>query len=603
MLGTIIGDIMGPGYKPDDVEETSSRFTDEELSLDDVCFSDDEHIAIGDFYDAEATGCEILFDDLDSTGDGLCYAEVASSSKHVDDSVYTGHTVMTAAVAEWLMADEGHTARGLVKTMRIFSRRHPSPKGGYNPRLAQWLASPNPVPYGGRDCDVAVRATPVGLYARTLDEALDLAKRSAEVTHNHLESIRGAQAVATAVFLAKEGLCKEYIRKYIKHKFGYGLDRSVQEAHADGSVDGLSCQALVPVAVTAFLEGGSFDDVVRLAASVGDGSDAAACIAAAIAACHYVVPSSKDGACREKLAEEYDLLRTLDEFEWRYAYGRTLRKMTPADSPYWFWKYGGIRLSYEVRLLRDEVVATFADLALRGFSLEACGAQYGGDSDMRATLLICGGELTRNWLRRGSRAAAMRSKPYNDMFCCNNGRVDWTVVADAFNSLVAELAADVDMRPWLYNYVMHNSRVKVAVTSYRPRFTPDNIACLGYDEVFVFGSNLQGVHHGGAARVAFREFGAVMGQGVGLQGQSYAIPTMQGGVDTIRPYVDEFVRFADSHRELVFYVTRIGCGIAGFSDVDIAPLFAAARYMDNVILPRRFCEVIDIADMAGWRRG
>ena len=126
----------------------------------------------------------------------------------------------------------------------------------------------------------------------------------------------------------------------------------------------------------------------------------------------------------------------------------------------------------------------------------------------------------------------------------------------------------------------------------RPRFTPGKISTLRPDEVFVFGSNLKGMHGGGAALAAWRYFGAKLGQGVGLQGQSYAIPTMQGGPKTIRPYVDEFIDFARQHRELVFYVTRIGCGIAGFRDEDIAPLFAQAVELDNVILPRSFWELI-----------
>lgn len=125
------------------------------------------------------------------------------------------------------------------------------------------------------------------------------------------------------------------------------------------------------------------------------------------------------------------------------------------------------------------------------------------------------------------------------------------------------------------------------------QYTPGNIRALRPGEVFVFGSNLAGHHAGGAARVAFRLFGAVHGQGVGLQGQSYAIPTMQGGVETIAPYVDEFISFAKSHPELKFYVTRIGCGIAGFHDEEIAPLFAAARQLPNVTLPRTFCEATD----------
>ena len=117
------------------------------------------------------------------------------------------------------------------------------------------------------------------------------------------------------------------------------------------------------------------------------------------------------------------------------------------------------------------------------------------------------------------------------------------------------------------------------------RTTPEFITELKPNEIFVFGSNLGGMHGGGAARVAYLKFGAIMGQGVGLQGQSYAIPTMQGGVETIRPYVDEFIKFAEEHQDLTFLVTRIGCGIAGFTDEEISPLFAKAHSIDNIVLP------------------
>ncbi len=117
------------------------------------------------------------------------------------------------------------------------------------------------------------------------------------------------------------------------------------------------------------------------------------------------------------------------------------------------------------------------------------------------------------------------------------------------------------------------------------RTTPEFITSLEPNEIFVFGSNLKGMHGGGAAYIAYRKFGAIMGQGVGLQGQSYAIPTMQGGVETIRPYVDEFIQFAKQHLELTFLVTRIGCGIAGFTDDEISPLFAEAHGVENIVLP------------------
>ena len=124
----------------------------------------------------------------------------------------------------------------------------------------------------------------------------------------------------------------------------------------------------------------------------------------------------------------------------------------------------------------------------------------------------------------------------------------------------------------------------------KSQFTPDFITELKENEIFVFGSNLQGMHGGGAARLAYNKFGAIWGQGVGLQGQSYGIPTMHGGVEAIKPYVDEFIEFAKSHPEMIFLVTRIGCGIAGFRDEEIAPLFQECIEIDNVILPRSFVQ-------------
>lgn len=127
---------------------------------------------------------------------------------------------------------------------------------------------------------------------------------------------------------------------------------------------------------------------------------------------------------------------------------------------------------------------------------------------------------------------------------------------------------------------------------YTGRVTPSWIDNLQENEVFVFGSNLAGMHGGGAARVARLRFGAVMGKGVGMQGRSYAIPTMQGGTETIRPYVNDFIAYAKEHSELTFLVTPIGCGIAGFEPEDIAPLFEKASNVENIWLPKSFWEVL-----------
>jgi hypothetical protein len=144
---------------------------------------------------------------------------------------------------------------------------------------------------------------------------------------------------------------------------------------------------------------------------------------------------------------------------------------------------------------------------------------------------------------------------------------------------------------WLQNFCRNFNKISkiiIKMTS-RPRTSPHQITFLASNEVFVFGSNLAGHHGGGAARLAMN-WGAVWGQGVGLQGQTYAIPTMFDSATEIKPYVDDFLRFAKEHSELKFLVTEIGCGIAGFTVEEIAPLFkpAISENIENIYLPERF---------------
>ena len=125
------------------------------------------------------------------------------------------------------------------------------------------------------------------------------------------------------------------------------------------------------------------------------------------------------------------------------------------------------------------------------------------------------------------------------------------------------------------------------------RITSPRITELQPGEIFVFGSNLEGHHGGGAALLAWKKWGAIWGQGTGLQGQTYGIPTMHGGPDRIKPYVEEFISFARQHPELTFLVTEVGCGIAGFRPAEIAPLFRDAVDVENIHLPQRFWEVLN----------
>lgn len=128
--------------------------------------------------------------------------------------------------------------------------------------------------------------------------------------------------------------------------------------------------------------------------------------------------------------------------------------------------------------------------------------------------------------------------------------------------------------------------------TYNREYTPEFITTLQPNEVFVFGSNIRGMHGGGAAAIAWRKFGAEWGVGEGLTGQCYALPTMEGGVDYIAGKVQAFLACAQAHPELKFYVTKVACGIAGFTIEEIGPLFSNAIHMENVILPREFVEEI-----------
>ena len=166
---------------------------------------------------------------------------------------------------------------------------------------------------------------------------------------------------------------------------------------------------------------------------------------------------------------------------------------------------------------------------------------------------------------------------------------------DLYTSCIIDEYSPIDTpekRQWYKRYCEMEPVGLNKKATYSRRFTPERISELAENEIFVFGSNLAGAHGGGAARLAYRQFGAVWGEGVGMHGRTYAIPTMQGGVKTIKPYVDEFIRFAKEHPWLTFLVTRIGCGIAGFQDRDIAPLFKAAINVENIILPKGFVDYI-----------
>ncbi len=217
-------------------------------------------------------------------------------------STFTDDTVLTMANARWLLEDEQHTPEKLVKMMLDMCWRYPD--RGYGGRFAQWIHADTPLPYNSFGNGSAMRVSPVGYYATTLDEALDLARISAEVTHNHPEGVKGAQATAAAIFLARQGKSKQEIRDYISQTFDYDLSRTLEEIRPTFTFDE-TCQRTVPEAITCFLEGKDYEDVVRLSVSLAGDADTIAAIAGAISSAVDDVPNDISQTVISLLSEEY----------------------------------------------------------------------------------------------------------------------------------------------------------------------------------------------------------------------------------------------------------------------------------------------------------
>ena len=222
---------------------------------------------------------------------------------------FTDDSVMTLAVAKWLLEDPAHTMHHLICCMQELGNRYPN--AGYGGRFRSWLEEEDPQPYNSWGNGAGMRVSPVGLYARTLDEALALAAITASVSHNHPEGVKGAQAIAASVFLCKEGKTKAKIKEYVEQTFFYELNRTIAEIRPGYRFD-VSCQGSVPEAIIAFLEGNSFEEVIRLAISLGGDSDTIACMAGAIAACCYEIPDEIAEKCNSILTD--DLREIQDNF-------------------------------------------------------------------------------------------------------------------------------------------------------------------------------------------------------------------------------------------------------------------------------------------------
>jgi ADP-ribosylglycohydrolase len=206
---------------------------------------------------------------------------------------FTDDTVLTVAVAEavlnrtthaWQLFEDRHNRETYARKIKQYGRRFPD--AGYGQMFKEWLKSDSLRGYRSYANGGAMRVSPIGFAFRTLEEVMREAKLSAEVTHNHAEGIRGTQAVAGAIYLARTTHDKNVIRTFVRQKFGYDLSRPLDDIRPTYSFDS-SCKGSVPQAITAFLESDDFEDAIRKAISLGGDSDTIACISGGIAQAYY----------------------------------------------------------------------------------------------------------------------------------------------------------------------------------------------------------------------------------------------------------------------------------------------------------------------------
>lgn len=238
---------------------------------------------------------------------------------------FTDDTVLTCAVAEWLLKSEGTSKEEsfdiLVSLLKKYGKAHPY--AGYGHMFRDWLNAKEPKPIGSFGNGSGMRVSPVGFYAESEDECLELAKRSAEVTHDHPEGIKGAQAIALAIYMARRGDSKEYIKKTIEDKFEYNLNHDIEDyATLDGTKVvkrahkfDATCQTTVPEAIVAFLKGESYEDCIRKAIIIGGDTDTIADMTGAIAGAYYGVPNWVSEKAMSNLTQ--DLYDAVKKFEAR----------------------------------------------------------------------------------------------------------------------------------------------------------------------------------------------------------------------------------------------------------------------------------------------
>ena len=227
-------------------------------------------------------------------------------------SMFTDDTVMTLAIAKWLCEDK-NSSDVLIKNLQLFGNYYPN--AGYGKMFSKWIRQDSPKPYGSWANGSAMRVSPCAWVANTLEEAQDLAKKSAIVTHNHPDGMKGALATVDAIYLARIGASKEEIKNHVEIRYEYDLDRSLDEIRPYYSFD-VSCAGSVPESIICFLEANDFEDAIRNAVSLGGDADTQAAITGSIASAYWDIPRSIAYKSINRL--DYRLLKVLIEFEDKF---------------------------------------------------------------------------------------------------------------------------------------------------------------------------------------------------------------------------------------------------------------------------------------------
>ena len=226
-----------------------------------------------------------------------------------DNTTFTDDTILTVAVADSILNNKDFES-----SIKLYANNYSS--YGYGASFRKWFESKNSKPYNSWGNGSAMRVSPVGFAYNSLNETLLKAKESAVITHNHPEGIKGAQAVAAAIFYARKGKSKDFIKNFISKSFGYNLNRPLNEIRPDYKFD-VSCQGSVPEAIIAFLESSDFEDAIRLAVSIGGDSDTIACISGGIASAYYKeIPEFILYNIKKLLPEEF--INIIDKFDRKF---------------------------------------------------------------------------------------------------------------------------------------------------------------------------------------------------------------------------------------------------------------------------------------------